>query len=76
MKVSTHKAGFPVNNTRGRKGNDGPDDVKDEFDNRRVDHGPDSVYDEFDNSRGRGVDPGVSWGGGYDSYDGGGYNGI
>lgn len=54
----------------------GPDDVADEFSQGRRDDGPDAVTDEFDSSRGREVDPGASWGGGYDSYDGGGYSGI
>lgn len=54
-KLQTQATSYPRHTSK----NDGPDDVHDEFDNRRGrEPGPDDVYDEFDNRRGG------------DSYDG------
>lgn len=67
MNVSARLAQQSVNYTRSN--NAGPDEVYDEFNNRRSDDGPDAVVDEFDNSRSRGYDNSYN---SYDSYSGGG----
>ena len=55
--------GYPT----GRGYGDGPDDVPDEFDNRRGYDGPDAVYNEWDTGRGSSYDgPDGSFG--YDPY--------
>lgn len=60
-KVTNHQA----NTSRAPRGGNGPDDVSDEFDNRRRGgDGPDDVYDEFDNRRDSGYSNYDSWGGG------------
>ncbi len=67
MNVQAYKANsYPVSRPAPR--NSGPDDVHDEFDNRRSNDGPDAVVDEFNHSRyDSSYNSYDSWSGGSDS---------